>query len=78
MAQLSGYLYKCSAGETFDSVALNIYGNERYAEDLLAANPGHVHLVMFMGGEVLSLPVVEMAEAETEAAYTPVAAPWKT
>ena len=25
MAEMSGYMYRCSAGETFDSVALEVY-----------------------------------------------------
>ena len=32
---LSGQGYRCSAGETFDSVALNVYGDEKYACELL-------------------------------------------
>ena len=42
MAEMSGYMYQCSAGETFDSVALQIYDDEKYACDLMNANP---HLV---------------------------------
>ena len=29
MAEMSGYMYQCSAGETFDSVALQIYDDEK-------------------------------------------------
>lgn len=75
MAALSGYLYRCSAGETFDQVALNIYGHERYAADLMNANPGYVHLAVFAGSEALSLPVVEIPENRNE--YAPTKAPWK-
>lgn len=77
MIELSGYLYRCSAGETFDKVALNIYGHEKYAADLLNANPGYVHLSVFVGDEVLALPVVETSEGEQENEYAPSAAPWK-
>lgn len=77
MADLSGFLYKCSAGETFDSVALNIYDHEKYASDLMNANPGYVHLAVFVGGEVLALPVVEIMEGESENEYAPSTAPWK-
>ena len=41
MVELSGYVYRCSAGETFDMVALNIYDHEKYAADLMNANPGY-------------------------------------
>jgi hypothetical protein len=73
MPELSGYVYKCSAGETIDKVALNLYGDEKHAADLLNANPGHVHKMVFVGDEVLSIPVVETSESE----YAPAPAPWK-
>lgn len=77
MAELSGYVYRCSAGETFDKVALNIYDHEKYAADLMNANPEYVHLAVFTGDELLSLPVVEIPENESENEYAPSAAPWK-
>lgn len=77
MAELSGFLYRCSAGETFDKVALNIYDHEKYAADLMNANPGYVRLAVFTGNEVLSLPVVEISEGEQENEYAPSTAPWK-
>ena len=77
MVELSGYVYRCSAGETFDKVALNIYDHEKYAADLMNANPGYVRRAVFRGDEVLSLPVVEIPENETEHDYAPSTAPWK-
>lgn len=77
MVELSGYLYRCSAGETFDGVALNIYGREKYAADLMNANPEYARRLVFTGDEVLSLPVVEAPEEDQENEYTPNTAPWK-
>lgn len=77
MIELSGFLYHCSAGETFDMVALNVYGHEKHAANLMNANPGYVHLTVFTGGEILSLPVVEIPEGERENEYAPSTAPWK-
>lgn len=77
MVALSGYVYHCSAGETFDMVALNIYDHEKYAADLMNANPGYVRRAVFQGDEVLSLPVVETPENENENEYAPSTAPWK-
>mgnify|MGYP004663674901 FL=1 len=75
---LSGMLYQCVAGETFDSVALEIYGNEKYACELLTANPELCLVTMFSGGEFLSIPVVEIISDEDEEEETvPVTAPWK-
>ena len=77
MVELSGYVHRCSAGETFDKVALNIYDHEKYAADLMNANPGYVRRAVFRGDEVLSLPVVEIPENENENEYAPSTAPWK-
>lgn len=77
MAELSGYLYRCSAGETFDKVALNIYDHEKYAADLMNANPGYAYLTVFAGDEIFSLPVVETTENEAGNEYAPSTAPWK-
>lgn len=75
--ELSGYLYHCSAGETFDGIALAVYGDEKYAAELMTANPGHVMTLVFVGGEMLALPVVEKPEDNTGTADASGTAPWK-
>ena len=75
MAQMSGYTYRCSAGETFDSVALAVYGDERYASELMDANPALVRVFPFCGGEELNLPVVQ--EQTDRTGETITQAPWK-
>lgn len=72
----SGEQYYCVAGETFDSVALTVYGNERYAAELLNANPGLCSIMIFTGGELLELPVVPIV-AQEEDEFMPATAPWK-
>ncbi|MBR3503722.1 MAG: tail protein X [Clostridia bacterium] len=74
---LSGKGYPCSAGETFDSVALLLYGDEKYAAELLNANPHLCTIPVFTGGEMLLLPVIEMPEDEDEEAKMPDVPPWK-
>lgn len=76
---LSNTLYRCAAGETFDSVALEVYGNEKYSCELLNANPDLCLLPVFSGGELLDLPVVEIPDAdnEDEDEIMPAAPPWK-
>lgn len=74
----SGFAYACSAGETFDSVSLAVYGDETYACDLMCMNPSLVRTPVFAGGEILLLPVVEVAEGDPEEeSYMPPTAPWK-
>lgn len=77
---LSGQRWACSAGETFDIVALNVYGDEKYACELLNANPALSHIPVFFGGEVLELPVVEVVNVNEDPDnpnYMPAKAPWK-
>lgn len=74
---LSGQVYKCSAGETFDQVALVIYGDEKYACELLNANPSLCTVPIFTGGETLELPVVEVQENSDDEEYMTSTAPWK-
>lgn len=80
--ELSGYGHLCAGGETFDSVALEEYGSEKYASDLLCANPEYCRRTVFTGGEILYLPVVEVMdndddEDESEGESLPETAPWK-
>lgn len=72
----SGFVYKCSAGETFDKIALEIYGYEKYASELMCANPEYGFLRVFTGGEILKLPVIEVTDDALEGDM-PDVAPWK-
>ena len=73
---LSGEQYYCVAGETFDSIALTVYGDEKYACEILTANPAACMIPVFTGGELLDLPVVEIPK-KTEDDFMPAKAPWK-
>ena len=76
---LSGTQYQCVAGETFDSVALEVYGDESYSRELLFANPTLCMIPIFTGGELLDLPIVEIPdeEGEEDVTFMPPDAPWK-
>ena len=58
------------AGETFDGLAMKVYGSEQYAANILAANPALCHKMRMEGGEVVNLP--EIAPDENDALP-----PWK-
>lgn len=73
MAQMSGFVWTASAGETFDMIALAVYGNEKYACDLMNANPKWARTARFEGGEEIAIPVV--LEQSSESGLTD--APWK-
>lgn len=77
--EASGYVYHCSAGETFDSVALNEYHSEKYAAELMSMNPEYCRVTTFTGKEVLFLPVIVIPEIQNGAGNSaiPTTAPWK-
>lgn len=74
---LSGQGYLCSAGETFDLVALTVYGDEKYAAELLCANPEYSCTPVFVGGEMLYLPIVEIPSNGNDNQSMNDIAPWK-
>lgn len=74
---LSGKRYVCSAGETFDSIALTYYGDEKFAAELLCANPALCTVPVFTGGELVQLPVIDIPEDDGGNSYAPASAPWK-
>ena len=76
--ELSGYAYTCSAGETFDGVAAFLYDDEKYAAELLNANPEFADRLVFAGGESLYIPVIYIPDtAEEETVTEPERAPWR-
>ena len=72
-----GNTYHCTAGETFDSIALKVYKNEKYACEILFANPTLCRIPVFTGGEILQLPDVAIPEEEDEGFISSTKAPWK-
>ena len=74
---MTDLVYHCAAGESFDSIALRLYGHEKYAEDLMQANPGYCGLAVFDGGETLALPPLSSPVSNTERAMANTIAPWK-
>lgn len=78
MIVYSGYEYHTAANESFDGVALGIYGDEKYAADLMNANPDYCGQFVFNGGEVLQLPALDVPTNNDEARFANTIAPWKT
>ena len=54
--------YICRAGESFDLLAGQAYGYETMADVIVAANPDLADVLLFDGGEVIDLPIVERVE----------------
>lgn len=75
MMEMSGFAYTCTAGETFDSIARDVYNDEKHAAELLCANPEYSTTLVFSGGEILYLPVVSTTAPEEN--VLPQTAPWR-
>lgn len=73
--EMSGYAYRAKAGETADSIALLLYGSERYAPELLCANPEYVGRAVMGGGELWRMPKIDTPSADQMS--IPETAPWK-
>ncbi|MBQ8088472.1 MAG: hypothetical protein IJ234_08640 [Clostridia bacterium] len=71
-------IYHCSANESFDSIAGSWYGDEKYAAQIISANPEYDHKIVFDGGENIYLPEIEIPESSEEARLANTIAPWKT
>lgn len=63
-------VYVTKQGDTFDSIAFNIYGDCRYTQELMETNPGYLEIVIFSGGVPLQLPEIDLA-AGTAVALPP-------
>jgi len=57
-----GYIaYTTAEGDTFDTLALSAYNEERRASDILAANPDYCDVLIFDAGVKLRIPVCDTA-----------------
>lgn len=52
------FKYICTAGDTFDLIALYTYNEETMSSEIIQANPWYADVLIFDGGEVLRLPVI--------------------
>lgn len=59
---ISYYEYITQEGDTFDLLALDMYNDERLAHYIIEYNPDYSDVIVFEGGVLLKLPVVEAVE----------------
>lgn len=58
--RIVGYIeYVASGGDTFDSIALTAYSEERMASTIMLANPDLCDVLIFEGGELVQIPIVD-------------------
>lgn len=49
-------MYKTKQGQTWDEIALEVYGKEIYADFLMENNPQHLNTLIFSAGIELKTP----------------------
>ena len=63
MYRVTGYKdYTTREGDTFDALALEMYGEETLAHYIIEFNPDHSDVLIFDANVALRLPIVEDAE----------------
>lgn len=65
-------IYTCSQGDTWDSVAFKVYNNEFLFPQIMDANRPFADMVMFEGGEKITIPDKVYIENNL------VSTPWQT
>lgn len=57
--------YTTTSGDTWDTIARTVYGDEYHADALMRANREHLDTVVFSGGVELATPTVTDDRAGT-------------
>lgn len=70
MPRVISYLeYRTRAGDTFDSLALTMYNEEKLSKYIIDFNPEHADVIVFDANVPLRLPIME--DVETPATLPP-------
>ena len=70
--RVTGYkTYRTSSGDTFDSLSLAMYGDEKMSHRIIRFNPDYADVLVFDSGVTLRLPIVDSATAPASLA------PWR-
>ncbi|GIO39077.1 membrane protein [Paenibacillus antibioticophila] len=51
-------------GDTFDSISFRLFGTERFAVELMKANPEQLNTVVFGAGVVLTVPEIPAEQSD--------------
>lgn len=65
--------YQTKLGDTFDSIAFVLLGDEKYTRELMEANPGFLDVVIFSGGIDITIPDISNSNTATGSAP-----PWRS
>lgn len=59
------YLYSTVCGDTFDSIALEFYGDENLSFIIMQLNPDLIRTVIFDAGIQVKIPKLELKDKST-------------
>ncbi|MGE5631705.1 MAG: tail protein X [Caulobacteraceae bacterium] len=65
METSSYFEYTTMQGDTFDILALDAYNDEFKAHLIIEANPQYANVVIFDGGIILKIPIIQQEAAAT-------------
>lgn len=57
--------YTVLSGDTFDSIALDFYNEESLSGHIISANPIYRNTIIFGGGEILKIPIIEQQSVDS-------------
>lgn len=63
--------YETVTGDTYDMIALDFYKDEKYAIEIIKANPSYREVLIFDSGVTLKIPQIAIQRDET-------LPPWKS
>lgn len=58
-------IYITNEGDTFDSIALNFYGEEKYSVFIMQLNPNLISILIFEYGIELKIPEINIKNTST-------------
>jgi phage tail protein X len=61
----SFYRYETQEGDTFDSISLDFYDDEKYASSIMQRNPDCINYLVLPAGIDLIVPVLENQAEQT-------------
>ncbi|WP_302360349.1 tail protein X [uncultured Megasphaera sp.] len=63
-------VYRTIQGDTWDGIAVKVYGDEKYMNELLEANQVYRETIIFSAGVILDLPDIRVQTST-------ILPPWK-
>ena len=57
-------IYTTIQGDTWDMIAYKVFGDEKYASDIMNANYDYIDILVFDNGELIDIPKIDIEEVQ--------------